>query len=158
MLHAHLLTIKGDEIVALRRRHLLSHFQKIQRGGQGHLREAAYLEAAHAEQEPRGEALAEEFQGVFLAVHSSGENKNQIGAAREISLREPGPQSRQSIGSVLGIQALTTITHSKKELLRSASGSGGRTTPADTVRKDNVTDWGSTCLPAPRYLWDRVAY
>jgi hypothetical protein len=27
-----------------------------------------------------------------------------------------------------------------------------------TVRKDNVTDWGSTRLPIPRYPLNRVAY
>jgi hypothetical protein len=86
MLHVHVLTIKRDEVVALWRRHFLSNFQKVQRYGQRHLREAAYLEAAHAEQEPWRETLTEELQGVFLAVHSSGENENQIGAARGIRL------------------------------------------------------------------------
>jgi hypothetical protein len=86
MFHVHVLVlaIERDKVVALWRRYFLSHLQEIQGGGQRHLREAAYLEAAHAEQEPWCEALAEEFQGVFLAVNSSGENKNQVGAVRGI--------------------------------------------------------------------------
>jgi hypothetical protein len=86
MFHVHFLTIEGDEVVALGRRHFLSNFQKVQRYGQRHLREAAYFEAAHAEQEPWRETLTEELQGVFFAVHSSGENENQIGTARGICL------------------------------------------------------------------------
>jgi hypothetical protein len=86
MLHVHFLEIERDEVVALWRRHFLSHLQKIQGGGQRHFRETAYLEAAHAEQEPWRETLAEELQGVFLTMHSSGEDKNQIGASRGICL------------------------------------------------------------------------
>jgi hypothetical protein len=84
MVRVHALTIKRDEVVALGRRHFLSNFQKVQSYGQRHLREAAYLEAAHTEQEPWRETLTEELQGVFLAVHSPGENKNQIGASQGI--------------------------------------------------------------------------
>ena len=76
MLCVHFLSLKEDEIVALRRRHVLRQFQEIQRNRQGHQGETTDFKATDAEQDSGRESVAEEFQSVFLAILLPGEHED----------------------------------------------------------------------------------
>jgi len=90
-----LLVPEKDEVVALRRRNRLGDLKEIERNGQVHFGEAANFETADAEESGGDEVLAEECEGVRLAVHFAGENKEEIGGTRLFGNGKPGLQARR---------------------------------------------------------------
>lgn len=95
MLRSHFLALKENKIVPPGRSHLLRQLQEIQRNRKVHLRKAPDFETAYAQQNSRREPQPEKLQSIFLSVHSSGEDKNQVGAPQVIRRRKPGAQTRQ---------------------------------------------------------------
>lgn len=123
--HSHFLALKERKIVALGRRHTLRQLQEIQRNWQRHLRETADFEAPYAEHDSWCASFKKEFQGVFLAMHPTRKNENNVGAAWCICWREPGVQAMQEPPRpAANFHGAITISHSGRKPVHGARRDG----------------------------------